>query len=158
MPLVYLSIGSNLGDRKKYIRAALKELENLGQSVRCSHPYRTKPYGFISQPDFINMACVITTELSPEVLLTALQSIENRLERVHALHWGPRTIDLDIVFYDCLVLQTDSLTIPHQDMQNRGFVLKPLMDLCPDFVHPVLEKTVRELFEDWINISRIKTD
>lgn len=140
-----ISIGTNLGKRKTNIKAALKELCAAGKLTSVSRIYRTKPYGLAGQPDFINLAVVLNTDLQPLELLNHLLSIEARLGRVRTERWGPRIIDLDIIFYNAAVINLPQLTVPHPDMHRRAFVLDPLLDICPDKVHPVLNKSVREL-------------
>ena len=122
--------------------------------VNCSKPYKTKPYGNTQQPNFINMVIEIETKLPPLELLAKFKFIEKQLGRVKTLHWAERTIDLDILFMDNIVLNgNDSicpniLTIPHPDLENRDFVLRPMMDISPEFRHPVLGKTIRQLYEE----------
>lgn len=143
---VYLSIGSNMGDKKKYIRDALCAIGQFSEMNAVSKFYRTKPYGNMDQPDFINFAVEISTHLEPEDLLGRLQAVEASLGRVRSIKWGPRPIDLDILFYDKRIIQTQQLTVPHPDLQNRLFVLRPMMDIAPDLVHPVLGESIRNLF------------
>ncbi len=146
MHTVYISIGSNLGNRKQNIRKALEKLSSSGIIKKCSRPYRTLPYGPVKQPDFINMAVQFETALQPQALLIKLQEIEKELGRVKTVRWGERTIDLDIIFFDEAVIEEKTLIIPHPDMHRRLFVLRPLMDICPDFIHPVLKKDIRTLY------------
>lgn len=141
---VYLSVGSNLGDRKKYLEdgiRALKENPRM-KGVRVSDIIETEPYGGVEQGNFLNAAVELETLLGPEELLEALHGIENSAGRERILRWGPRTLDLDILFYDKLVYESGDLVIPHPDMQNREFVLKPLSGLAPNYRHPVLGTTV----------------
>lgn len=147
---VYLSVGSNLGDRQEYIDGAVHALETHPQmrGVRVSELIETVPYGNTDQGDFLNGAIELETLLAPEDLLKALQGIENAAGREHGVHWGPRTLDLDILFYDNLVYENETLTIPHADMKNRDFVLKPLSTLAPGYRHPVLDKTVAVLLHE----------
>jgi 2-amino-4-hydroxy-6-hydroxymethyldihydropteridine diphosphokinase len=147
MHTAVISIGANIGEKKKNIRSAIIKTGEAGRVISCSRPYRTRPYGMTDQPCFINMAITLKTCLEPLELLDTLQKIENELGRVRTVRWGERSIDLDIIFYDSLVLSDERLLIPHADMQNRFFVLRPLLDICPEFLHPVLKKTVAELFE-----------
>lgn len=143
---VFIAIGSNLGDREKNIIDAINLLIANGVDVKnISSIIETKPYGNVKQPDFLNCVVDAYTALPPRMLLETLKAIEKQLGRTRTIHWGPRTIDLDIIFYDELVIDTSDLKIPHPDMQNRLFVLEPLNQLAPNFVHPVLNKTVREL-------------
>ncbi|MCX7882629.1 MAG: 2-amino-4-hydroxy-6-hydroxymethyldihydropteridine diphosphokinase [Brevinematales bacterium] len=147
MAVAFIGIGTNLGNKKQSLRYTLARLSSLGRNLSCSHVYRTKPYGELNQPNFLNMAVRMTTELPPHELLTQLLRIEEELGRKRTVKWGPRTIDLDLLFYDDLVLSTETLVLPHPDLHNRVFVLQPLMDIDPDFVHPLLHKTIRELWE-----------
>ncbi len=143
---VFIAIGSNLGDREENIIDAINLLIANGVDVKnISSIIETKPYGNVKQPDFLNCVVDAYTALPPRMLLETLKAIEKQLGRTRTIHWGPRTIDLDIIFYDELVIDTSDLKIPHPDMQNRLFVLEPLNQLAPNFVHPVLNKTVREL-------------
>ena len=143
----FISIGSNMGNKEQCIRAAIKILNKTeGCSVEQISPIiETKPYGDILQDDFLNCALRLSTYHSPQALLSILNTIEKKLHRVRTVRWGPRTIDLDIVFYDDIVLDTEDLHIPHIDMQNRSFVLIPLCSIAPYYRHPILNKTVEQL-------------
>ena len=147
MSLAILSLGSNLGERYNNLKRVLLELEKLGKIVNKSHTYETKPYGVFDQPNFLNMAVGIETELPPRKLLEKLKSIEKKLGRKETRRWGERIIDIDILFYDEIIVDEPGLKIPHPEIQYREFVLKPLREIYPDFVHPTLKKTVRELFQ-----------
>ena len=144
---VYLSIGSNLGDREQYLRGAVEELMDHGQirNVKVSSFLETKPYGGVEQGDFLNGAASLETLLSPKELLELLHVMEAKAGRKREIHWGPRTLDLDILFYDKLVYEDENLIVPHVDLQNREFVLRPMCELAPFFRHPLLGKTMREL-------------
>lgn len=145
----YLSIGSNMGDREQYINGAIAALKNE-KSVRVekvSQLLNTKPYGGVEQQDFLNGAIEISTLLPPEELLDLLHKIEAAADRKRELRWGPRTLDIDIVFYDKLAYESEDLIIPHVDMENRYFVLKPLSELIPNYRHPILQKTVSQLLK-----------
>ncbi len=133
---VYLGIGSNMGDRQGYIDKAVKMLgETKGIStIRCSSIIESEPYGPVKQDDFLNGVIFISTYLPPYTLLDRLHEIEDACGRVRTVHWGPRTLDLDILLYDDLVLNDEKLTIPHPDMRNREFVLKPLHEIAPGLV------------------------
>ncbi|NBH83916.1 2-amino-4-hydroxy-6-hydroxymethyldihydropteridine diphosphokinase [bacterium C-53] len=145
---VYLAMGSNMGDRERYIR---KAVERIGEDEECtvkkvSDLICTKPYGYTQQDDFVNGAMEIETLKSPVRLLDFLHEIEAEADRKREIHWGPRTLDLDILLYDDERIDSESLTIPHADMCNRAFVLKPLMQIAPYARHPVNGKTAAELW------------
>ena len=146
----YLGIGSNLGDKKHYIEDALEKLKQypLIRNVRCSTLMVTKPYGGVEQDDFLNGAVEIETLLTPMELLDFLQQLEQEAHRERKIHWGPRTLDLDILFYEDVISNDPRLLIPHRDMQNRRFVLEPLNELCPCYVNPMLQKTVYQMLQE----------
>ena len=144
----FIALGSNIGNKEKYIHDAVKALnesENC-KVVKVSDLITTSPYGGIEQDDFLNGALILETLLSPFELLDRLHEIEAAAGRERAIHWGPRTLDLDIIFYDDCVIDTSDIHIPHIDLQNRLFVLEPMMQLAPYFRHPVLGKTVEQLW------------
>ncbi|MBU0900170.1 2-amino-4-hydroxy-6-hydroxymethyldihydropteridine diphosphokinase [bacterium] len=149
MPTVYISIGSNL-DKERNITLCLFNLESSQEIKikRLSNIYLTSPVGHQRQEDFLNFVAEINTYLTPLNLLLKLKKIEKKQEREYEIFWGPRTIDLDIIFYDHLVLEDDQLTIPHRHMEERDFVLKPLSELEPLYIHPFLNKSVRELLNE----------
>ena len=148
MPRAYLSIGSNLGDRINYINKAIEKLkQNNIKIIKSSNIIETEPYGYKEQGKFLNMAVEIDSDLEPFELMELISRIESELGRIRTVRWGPRVIDIDIIFYDSLTINEPDLKIPHPDMQNRLFVLKPLQEIAPDFVHPVLNKTITELLE-----------
>jgi len=151
---VYLSVGSNIGDKEAYIESALCKLEenNRIKNVVCSKLITTKPYGGVEQDDFLNGAIGLQTLLSPNELLDYLHEIEQSANRERLVHWGPRTLDLDIVFYEDAVMLTDELKIPHTDMQNRQFVLEPLMELCPNYVNQITGETVYSMYKKLENL------
>lgn len=146
---VYLSIGSNVGDREKQLLEAVEELKAKKEirSVKVSSFLITKPYGGVAQEDFLNGAVALETMLSPKELLDFLHGIEARAGRTREIHWGPRTLDLDILFYDKWIYEDEDLILPHVDLENREFVLRPLKELAPNFRHPVLGKTVSQMLE-----------
>lgn len=145
MATAYLALGSNLGDRAKNLSAALQALPPAALVRDISHIYQTAPWGYADQPDFFNMAARLETELSPQALLTFLKELETRLGRQPNFRNGPRLIDLDLLFYEDLILDTPSLVLPHPRLQERAFVLLPLADLTPDLVHPILGETIWQL-------------
>ena len=143
----YVAVGSNMGDKNKYIENGIEKMrENPSIKVeKVSTLIITSPYGGVEQDDFVNGAVKIKTLLTPRELLKTLHKIEEEANRVREVRWGPRTLDLDIIFYDKMIYEDDDLIIPHVDMQNRDFVLEPLLELCPNYRHPVLGKTITEL-------------
>lgn len=144
---VYVAIGSNMGEKDKFIQLGLSELAAMPDTIveEVSDIIVTKPYGGVAQEDFLNGVVKLRTLFTPEELLIKLHEIEEKAERKRTLRWGPRTLDLDIVFYDKLVYESDTLIIPHVDMENRDFVLGPMCQLAPNFRHPLLGKTMEQL-------------
>ncbi len=145
-----IATGSNIGDRQKYIEDGIAAFENDSKCriIKKSDYVRTTPYGDVEQDEFLNGAVLIKTLYTPEELLDKIHETEDDAGRQRTLRWGPRTLDLDIIFYDDVVMNTDTLQIPHIDMQNRDFVLKPMVSLVPYVVHPVFNKTVLQLYEE----------
>jgi 2-amino-4-hydroxy-6-hydroxymethyldihydropteridine diphosphokinase len=143
----YLSLGSNLGDRRLNLRTAIERLNEHPEIrvVKVSPLYETKPVGYTEQPDFLNLCVQIETALSPEKLLEYTLSTELELGRQRDIYWGPRTIDIDILLLDGQVMDTADLIIPHPRMQERAFVLLPLADLAGDLVHPVTQQSVSDM-------------
>ena len=143
----YLGLGSNLGDKETYLNQAVKAVdETRGCQVEKVSSYLvTEPYGGVEQDDFLNACLCLKTYLSPEELLKRLHEIEQDAHRERIIRWGPRTLDLDILLYDDLILETEDLILPHMDMENREFVLKPLCEIAPNLRHPILHKTMRQL-------------
>lgn len=149
MNKVYIAFGSNLGDSMKIIDKALNLIENNGMNIiKKSKIYETKPYGYTNQPNFINGVILVDTEMGCRKILEKLLSIEEELGRVREIHWGPRVIDLDIIFYNNEIYNEENLIVPHPDMQNRDFVLKPMNDICPEYVHPILLRSIGELLKE----------
>jgi len=147
---VYLSLGSNVGDREEYIEQAVFLLEknpNVRITKRSSN-YETEPEGGGEQPPFINAAVGLQTKLSAHKLLELCQEIETALGREREVEWGPRTIDLDILLFNNEIYSDDKLQIPHPMMHERMFVLKPLREIAYNAIHPILEKTIEAIFEE----------
>jgi 2-amino-4-hydroxy-6-hydroxymethyldihydropteridine diphosphokinase len=142
---IYLALGSNLGDRVQNLKEAVTSLSPQMILKAKSNIYETLPWGYEDQPKFLNMALKAETYLRPEPLLKHLKRLEIALGRQASFPNGPRLIDIDILLFDNLVLNTPALTIPHPHMHERGFVLLPLMDIAPDLIHPVTKKSVREM-------------
>jgi len=145
---VYVGIGSNMGNREANIGNAVKMLNEQRDCIvtKASGLYTTAPYGYTDQPEFLNGVLCVKTLQGPEQFLRTLHSIEQQLGRERTIHWGPRTIDLDILLYDDIVMSTETLTIPHIDMENRLFVLKPLDEIAGFMRHPILNKTIHQLY------------
>lgn len=145
MATIYLGLGSNLGNRARNIYVALRRLRTHVRLDRISSLYETEPVGVTDQPWFLNLVSLGQTALSAEALLVAVKGIEREMGRKEGIRFGPRVIDIDILFYDDLVMRTEQLEIPHPRLHQRGFVLIPLMELAPELVHPVLKDNVGEL-------------
>lgn len=147
MARAFVGLGSNLGDLVLNLRNALKEICALPdtQIIRQSTFYKTSPEGNTSQPHFLNAVVEIFTGLTPYHLLKHLLEIEVRIGRVRVAKWGPRLIDLDLLLYNNQIIHDKNLVIPHPLMHQRGFVLKPLAEIAPEIVHPILQKSAREL-------------
>lgn len=143
----YLSVGSNIGDKEGYIRDALAALDMTEECriVRTSQLITTEPYGNVEQDDFLNGCVEVDTLLTAEELLVQLHYLEQEAGRERQVHWGPRTLDMDIIFYDKEIIETETLLVPHVDMENRYFVLKPMAEIAPNFRHPILQKTVKQM-------------
>lgn len=149
MSIAYIALGSNLGDKEKNLRRALLLLTQQGvEVVRVSSFLSTEPYGVTDQPQFLNAVACVRTSLTPLALLDVLLATELAMGRVRLRHWGERNIDLDLLLYEDVVLDTPRLRLPHPDMQNRDFVLLPLAEIAPELKHPTLQKTIWELKKD----------
>lgn len=145
---VYLALGTNLGEREQNLRRTLHQLGPEVAVVAVSRLYETAPAYVVDQPTFLNIAIEGRTGLSPEALLDYLKGLEAELGREKSRRYGPRLIDLDILFFDDIILDLPHLTIPHPRMAERAFVLRPLADIAPDFVHPVLQQSIKALVEE----------
>ena len=145
---IHLSIGTNLGDRIANLRAALGAMPPEVEPVALSRVYETPPWGYTDQPAFLNMAVHARTGLGPESLLRKLKQVETRIGRKPGIRWGPRLLDIDILFYDDLLLDMPGLVIPHKRMHERGFVLVPLADLAPELRHPITGQTVSQMLAE----------
>lgn len=138
----YLLLGANIGDRTETLQRAINLIKaRVGPVIQQSGLYETAPWGVTAQPAFLNQVLAVETGLEPGDVLTQTQAIEEELGRVRREKWGARLIDIDLLYYDQLILQTDRLTIPHPYLHQRRFTLVPLAEIAPDFMHPVLQKT-----------------
>lgn len=149
MHTVFLALGTNLGNRQQFLRRACDFItKKIGRIVRQSSVYETPPFGYKNQGDFLNMVVCVETDFSPEEVFYTIQDIEKKLGRVRTIKNGPRTIDIDLLLYDCLFVKTSHLVIPHKHMHQRRFVLEPLAEIAPRKWHPVLKKTVASLLRE----------
>lgn len=143
--IVYLALGSNMGNRAANLKEAIAALPPQMEVKARSKVYETPPWGFAEQEKFLNQVVKVDTYVQPEALMKHLKRLEVALGRKPSFQNGPRLIDIDILFYDNLVLETPTITIPHPRAHERGFVLMPLMDVAPDLMHPVKGRSVRDL-------------
>ncbi|DAC73325.1 MAG TPA: 2-amino-4-hydroxy-6-hydroxymethyldihydropteridine diphosphokinase [Thermoplasmata archaeon] len=155
MTIVYAGLGSNIGDKEKNINNALAFISELYEIKKISHLYLTEPVGNIKQDWFLNCVIEIETGVDPKKLLSSFKDIEQKLGRKKTLKNGPRIIDIDILFYGDLVVKTKNLVIPHPFIQERLFVLQPMMDLNPDFIHPVLKNSIWGLYESHPRVQKV---
>ncbi|MBR4908498.1 MAG: 2-amino-4-hydroxy-6-hydroxymethyldihydropteridine diphosphokinase [Acidaminococcaceae bacterium] len=151
---IYIALGSNLGNREHNLKEALHRLEQKGiMVIAVSDFITTKPYGVTNQPDFLNAVAEVKSKKTPVELLHSLLQTEREMGRKRLRRWGERNIDLDLLLYDDQIIDLPDLKVPHPDMQNRDFVLRPLAQIAPDAVHPVLEKTIGQLWEDFLYLK-----
>jgi len=149
MNTTYLALGSNEGNRTKWLDMAMKLLaKNCGEITKRSSIYETAAWGITTQPDFLNMVISLQTLKNPQELLTAILSIETTLGRHRDIKWGPRIIDIDILFYNDEIINTSELIVPHPFLQERRFTLIPLTEIAPGYIHPKLHQSMRELLAD----------
>ncbi|HEX2205796.1 MAG TPA: 2-amino-4-hydroxy-6-hydroxymethyldihydropteridine diphosphokinase [Longimicrobium sp.] len=153
---VLLGLGANLGDPAAQLARAVDALRGFVSDVAVSSLYRTAPVGYVDQPDFLNLVVRGTTALDPEVLLDRVLDVERAVGRERSFRNAPRTIDIDVLAYGDRVIETPSLVLPHPGIATRGFVLHPLAEVAPEWVHPTLGKTARELLESAVSLERVE--
>ena len=144
---IYLSLGTNLGNRLANLETAIQYLESRFNSLKRSSIYETPPWGFKEQPPFRNMVVVVQSNYSPRKVLKIIKSIEKKMGRKTSFRYGPRLIDIDILLYDQIIFKSEWLIIPHPRIADRAFVLVPLAEIAPDLVHPELEENIQELLK-----------
>ena len=147
MEIIFLALGSNVESRKQYIETAINLLREKVHDIVVAPLYETKPRYFEDQQNFLNTVLRGYTELEPWELLQFTQTVQQEVGRVERFRYGPREIDIDILMYDQIVYKDEGLEIPHSRLQERDFVLQPFADINPDFLHPVLKKTIKELLD-----------
>lgn len=158
---VFLALGSNIEPREAYLRRAVHALVESGDVIAVAPLYESPAYGETAQPDFLNTAVQICTDISPLRLLDVLKTLEKNLGRQPGYHWGPRQIDIDIIFYGRQRIHQPRLQIPHRDYRNRRFVLRPLADIAPDFIAPDTNMSIQAMLDrcpDTVPITHYKTD
>ncbi len=159
---IYLITGTNLGNRMANLQHAAAEIEqNIGQILTRSSVYETEPWGITDQPSFYNQVLKVATTLAPLPLLTATLAIEKEMGRIRAERYGARIIDIDLLFFDNLVIETQQLTIPHPRITERNFVLAPLAEIAPNMVHPVLQQTISEIWKagkDTLGVKKVTSN
>jgi 2-amino-4-hydroxy-6-hydroxymethyldihydropteridine diphosphokinase len=147
--IVFIGLGSNMGNREAHLKKAVQLISaQVGPVIEQSSVYETKPWGNTTQPDFLNQVIQVITEISPEDCMNQLLQIENSLGRVRSEKWGPRSIDLDLLYYGNQIINSPNLQVPHPGNAYRKFVLIPLTEIAPDFIHPVLHKTHQQLLNE----------
>lgn len=151
----YLSLGSNIGDRKTNLETAIREIGNLGKTTKISAIYETEPTDYKKQPYFLNLGMIIETELSPSELIIKLQEIEHKMGRIKEIEKGPRNIDIDIIFYNNEIINQEHLQIPHPSYIKRNFVLTPMSEIEPEYIDPITLKSVAELKKTIINPEKV---
>ncbi|MBT8234190.1 MAG: 2-amino-4-hydroxy-6-hydroxymethyldihydropteridine diphosphokinase [Saprospiraceae bacterium] len=155
-----LHLGTNQGSRIRNLDLCqLLINQQIGFVESVSSDYETEAWGNTDQPSFINRALLLQCRLSPEEVLKKIHIIESKLGRIRKIKWGPRIIDIDIIFFGQQIIENPNLKIPHTELTNRNFVLIPLMDICPSFIHPILNKTVKDIYKvskDTLKVEKIR--
>lgn len=155
--LIFLGLGTNLGDRQQQLQDAVTALGRILTVDAISHVYETDPWGDVDQPQFLNICLAGITPLAPHALLCAVKTIEHDLGRRTTRHWGPRVIDIDILFYSNVIVDTPDLKIPHPHIAARAFVLVPLADIAPNLIHPQTHQSIEALLRtlDRTSVRRV---
>lgn len=154
---VYLILGGNIGDKYNNLQKAMELIGlYIGKVQTTSSIYETEAWGKTDQPNFLNLALIAETELKPLDILAEIHKIESLLGRKREEHWGARTIDIDILFYDDKIINLSNLVIPHPYLSQRRFVLAPLLEIIPDFVHPLLKQTIKILYSNCEDVTGLK--
>ncbi len=154
---VFIALGTNLGDRSENLRKAIREIElNVGVMIKQSSLYETKAWGKTNQPDFYNQVILINSNKTPEQCLYILSGIEQKMGRKRDEKWGARIIDLDLLYINAFIIETNKFTLPHPAIAQRRFVLIPLVEIAPDFIHPLLKKNQRQLLTECPDILEVK--
>lgn len=149
----FIALGSNLEDRENNLKLAIERVRFAGIiPVKISAFMETEPYGVTDQPSFINAVMKVETDKSPIELLRTLLEIELDMGRIRKRHWGERNIDLDLLFYEDVIMTSEELVLPHPDMHNRDFVLLPMAEIAPDYMHPILHKSMEQLKKELLKV------
>ncbi|HAF60856.1 MAG TPA: 2-amino-4-hydroxy-6-hydroxymethyldihydropteridine diphosphokinase [Anaerolineaceae bacterium] len=145
---IFLGIGTNLGDRLENLHKALQAIQRFADLKKVSSTYETEPWGYTEQPTFLNQVLAASTMRSPFEVLNSIKSIEGEIGRTPTFRYGPRIIDIDILFYDNILLEDARLILPHPHITERAFVMVPLDEIAPNYIHPALQLTIHELIKD----------
>ena len=152
---VLLGFGSNVGDKKRNINSAYQKLNEIGKIVKKSKMYKTEPVGYMEQEDFINTAVMLETDLKPTELIKKTQQIEKDLGRIKTIENGPRTIDIDILLYEQEIIETKKLQIPHPRFHLRKFNMVCVKEIAPNWIHPKIKKSIKEIFQGLEDTSQV---
>ncbi|MFA6468319.1 MAG: 2-amino-4-hydroxy-6-hydroxymethyldihydropteridine diphosphokinase [Bacteroidota bacterium] len=154
---IYLGLGSNVGDKVEFLAAAIRGIADFDMTVvdAVSDIYQTEPVGTVVQDDFLNLAVSVRTDLTVEEFHAKMKWLEQEIGRKESERWGPREIDIDLLFFDAVIMETEKLRIPHRELVNRKFVLQPLADIAPMMIHPEEHKSIEELNNETTDCHRV---